>query len=280
MQIDEKNIPVDADFVKQVITLRASIGNDVTPGDALLQIGTLAVSGAVAEKFKTTTKVIFREDSIQRSKDATDELVFDDAYTINTGTDTGDFWGAFLAEATGVDDPVITAKAAAADQAYDTEAEAIAALPEATAGSVAIGYITVQAKTDSAWTANTDDMTAGSDCQAVNFYDLTPLPEETYSDLLVDSFVPGFPFEILGIQHVADQIEATAEYDVKIGSTSALNAAEVPVAATREDAVLAAAADLLGSGSDAINLHCTTDATGLLSGLKVHVTIRPRGLRR
>ncbi len=281
MQIHNNNIPRDAEFVREVITLLADVGNDVNPGDALLQIGTLAISGGDATKFKTTTQTIFREDGIQRVKAATDNLEFADAYTINSTPATGDFWGAFLVEATGADTPVITAKASAADQAYATEAAAIAALPDPTAGSVAIGYITIQANTDSAWTAQTDDMTAASDCQASNFYDYTPQPEETEAATLFDSYKPGYGFEILGIQHIVDEIVATANYDVKIGSTSALAAAEVPVAHTREDAALSStAANKAGSASEAINLHCTTNATGLLAGLKVHVTIRPTGLRR
>lgn len=147
--------------------------------DGLLQIGTLAISGADATKFKTTTTVYFRKNGIQYSKAATDNLVFQSAYTINTGTDTGSFWGAFLVEATAADTPVISAKAGAADQAYASEAAAVAALPDATAGSVAIGYITINANDDSAWTANTDDMTDASDVATADFYDNSVLGSDS-----------------------------------------------------------------------------------------------------
>jgi len=148
-------------------------------GDGLLQIGTLAVSAGDASDFKTTTTIYFRKNGIQYSKAATDSLAFASAYTINTGTATGSFWGAFLVEATAADTPVITAKASAADQVYTSEAAAVAALPDATAGSIAIGYITVNANDDTDWVANTDDMTDASDCATADFYDADVLGTAT-----------------------------------------------------------------------------------------------------
>jgi len=96
------------------------------------------------------------------------------------------------------------------------------------------------------------------------------------ADVLHDAYKPGFAFKIVAIEHFAESVTAAADYDVKIGTTSALAAAEVPTADAREDAVLnATAANLNGSATDVINLHCTTDGSGLLVGLKVKVTIRP-----
>jgi hypothetical protein len=63
----------------------------------------------------------------------------------------------------------ISTKSPGADQSYASDVLAIAALPAPDAGNVALGYILVQAKTDSAWIANTDDMTPTSDCAAVTF---------------------------------------------------------------------------------------------------------------
>jgi hypothetical protein len=100
------------------------------------------------------------------------------------------------------------------------------------------------------------------------------------ADVLQDSYLPGYAFEIVSIQHFAGALDAAASYDLKIGTTSALTAAEVPVAATREDAVLnATLANLKGGATDAINLHATTDGSGTFTGLKVRVTIRPQGTR-
>lgn len=107
----------------------------------------------------------------------------------------------------------------------------------------------------------------------------TPAVAISQADVLFDSFKPGFAFEIESIEHFAEAVTAAASYDVKIGTTTALTAAEVPVAATREDAVLhATEANIRGTATEEINLHCTTDGSGLLTGLKVKVTIRPTGI--
>ena len=140
--------------------------------DQMLAIGTLAIS-ATAEKFKTTTTAIYRIGGTHYTKAATDNLAFSAAYTVNTGAAAGQFWGAFLVQINAAG--TVSTKAVAADQVYASEAAAIAALPAADASNVRIGYITVQTKDTDAWVANTDDLTAGSDCAAANFYDL-PAP--------------------------------------------------------------------------------------------------------
>jgi hypothetical protein len=274
-----ENVKNDNPFTRELITLYADIGSELSGGDELLQIGTLAVSAGDATKFKTTTVVIFTEGGIQRSLAATDNLAFADAYTINTGAATGDFWGAFLVEATGVDTPVITAKASAADQVYASEAAAIAALPAVTAGSKRIGYITVQANTDTDWVAQTDDLTAASDCQAVNFYDDAALEAGTQSGVLFDAVTPGYAFEIVGAEFICEEVQATATIQLKAGSREAV-AAVAPVANTLTTATLTTtAANKVGTASEAIGLYVTSNAAGYAKGVKVHVAIRPQGLR-
>ena len=99
------------------------------------------------------------------------------------------------------------------------------------------------------------------------------------ADVLFDSFKPGYAFEVLAVQHFAESVTATADYDVDIGAVSALAAHEVPVADTREDAVLATAkAARRGTAAEALNLRCTTNGSGLFVGLKVRVTIRKVGI--
>ena len=135
----------------------------------------------------------------------------------------------------------------------------------------------MQAKTDLGWTANTDDMTPASDCQASNFYDYTP--GEAVTSGLFDSFVPGYAFEIVDVQHFAEEVIATASCIVKIAARDAVSAI-TPTSGARGTATLSTTpANVVGTAAEAINLHCTTNATGLLEGLKVHVTIRPQGLR-
>lgn len=96
------------------------------------------------------------------------------------------------------------------------------------------------------------------------------------SDALLDSIKPGFAFKIKSIQVFAEAVTATADYMVKIGSTDAMSSRETPTAATRGDATLHGTEDnLIGTDSEEINLHATTDGTGTFTGLKVKVTIRP-----
>jgi len=142
-------------------------------GKIVVQDGNLAISGVAAEKFKTTQTAYTIVSGITVSKAATDNLVFSAADTINTGAAAGDYWGVWRVE---MDyDGTIYTNSPAADQTYADEATAIAAIPVTTANRVSLGYITVEANNGASWTANTDDMTPASDCQAANFYDDTEI---------------------------------------------------------------------------------------------------------
>lgn len=142
-------------------------------GDGLLQIATLAISAGDATDFKTTTIAYWRRLGIQFTKAATDTLSFTNADTINTAAGVGSFWGIWLVQIS--DTGTITTKSPAADQVYASEAAAIAALPAADAGNVGLGYIIINANDDSAWTANTDDMTDASDVATAEFVDASVL---------------------------------------------------------------------------------------------------------
>lgn len=100
------------------------------------------------------------------------------------------------------------------------------------------------------------------------------------ADVKVDSFKPGYAFEIVSVQEFGSAVTATATYDLKIGTTSALSGARTPVANTRGDATLSAtAANKRGTAAQELNLHVTTNGTGAFSNLSVRVGIRPRGMR-
>jgi hypothetical protein len=146
------------------------IGTDgvLIPGgtNGLLVSGALAIS-VTAEKFKTTATIYYILGTGVFSKAATDNLVFSAAYTVNNAG-VGQKWGAFLVQINAAG--TFSTKAVSADQVYATEAAAIAALPSADAGNIAVGYITVENKNNLKWTANTDDLTDGSDNTDVNFY--------------------------------------------------------------------------------------------------------------
>lgn len=94
--------------------------------------------------------------------------------------------------------------------------------------------------------------------------------------LEVDSFTPGFPFEIEAVEAYCTAITATASVDCLIGSTSALASAITPVAGTATAGTLSTTrANRRGSATDVVNIQYTTDGSGALTKGKVRVTIRP-----
>lgn len=134
----------------------------------ILQVGTLAID-AVPEKFKTTTTLIWRRNGMQFSKAAETAIVFSAAHPV-----TASKFGIVLVQVT--DAGVISTKIPGATQttamAYNSAPLALAALPAADAGKTAIGYIAI-ANNAGDWTANTDDLTDGSDVTTATFVDLT-----------------------------------------------------------------------------------------------------------
>lgn len=76
--------------------------------------------------------------------------------------------------------PLISGRSQTASQGYDTPDDAIAALPNPFAGTLAVGYILVGADAG-AWTANTDDLVPGSDLESVRFVGFTTLQKVAFS---------------------------------------------------------------------------------------------------
>lgn len=144
--------------------------------ESVVQHGNIAITAA-PEKYKSVQEINAVLKGFPITKAAQDNLTFTAADTINVGTAVGDYWGIWKVEL-GLDGTFYT-HSPAADQTYANEAAAIAALPATTANRVDVGYITVQANSDVAWTANTDDMTPASDCQAANFTDVTEVSQLT-----------------------------------------------------------------------------------------------------
>lgn len=135
---------------------------------SVIQHGTLVVDAA-AEKFKTTTTLIWRRNGAQFSKAAATALVFSAAHPV-----TASKFGIILVQ---VDDAgTVSTKIPGATQttamAYNSAALALAALPSPDAGKTAIGYIAIAAKA-ALWTANTDDLTNGSDLTTATFVNAT-----------------------------------------------------------------------------------------------------------
>jgi hypothetical protein len=134
--------------------------------DGLVNIGTIIVSGVAAEKFKITTTAVFRIAGVLYSKTATDNLTFTAAHVI-----TASKYGCVLVQINAAG--TVSTKVVATPQAYATAAAALAALPAADASNIALGYWAI-ANNAGDWTANTDDLTDGSDVTTALFVDGTP----------------------------------------------------------------------------------------------------------
>lgn len=94
--------------------------------------------------------------------------------------------------------------------------------------------------------------------------------------LEVDSFIPGFNFEVVRVEAYCTAIAAAATVNVLIGSTTVLTGAITPVAGTATAGTLATSkAARRGSSTEAVNVVYTTDGTGSLTKGKVRVWIRP-----
>lgn len=143
----------------------------ITSGNEPLSQITIAVD-AVPEKWKTTTvgRHIRAATGAMIEKAVVTAQLFSAAHTINVAA-VGQKWGVILIQQT-ITDGAYTTKVITADQAYASEANALAAAAGVApdAGKMIVAAISIQSKNATAWTANTDDMTAASDVAAVNFY--------------------------------------------------------------------------------------------------------------
>lgn len=195
-------------------------------GNGILATPLLAID-ATPEKFKTTNPFAASIGGVIITKAATAAIVFSGAYVI-TGANK---WGAFRVQINAAG--TISTKGAAS--AYATEALAIAALPAVDTGNVSLGYISVQAK-GATWTANTDDMTDGSDCVVAHFVS-----------------------------------EATTG-----GSISVLDSALTPTAGVDKQATMATTFTArFGQPTDVLVVLETTDGTGALTDAYLRVGVRP-----
>lgn len=131
-------------------------------GDSVLFVGSTPENVGSADFNYDISDVQYRKSAVIAG------TAFTAADTINTAAAGGSYWGIWLVQVTAAG--VISTKSPSADQVYSTEALAVAALPTVTASNAAVGYVTVQSNAGVAWTAQTDDITAASDCLDSNFY--------------------------------------------------------------------------------------------------------------
>lgn len=131
----------------------------VAQSDAIVTLPVFAVD-ATPEKYDITA-FIARVGGIFVEKAATAAGLFTANHVI-----TANKYGAILFQMTNAG--VISTKVVATPQAYNDAASALAALPAADAGKLAIGYLAIHNNAGD-WVANTDDLTNGSDLTTAAF---------------------------------------------------------------------------------------------------------------
>jgi hypothetical protein len=136
-------------------------------GAYLTNTGVLYPAGlaihSTPEQFKTTNRFVGRLNGETFGKAATTGLTFTAAHVV-----TASKFAIILVQVTPTG--TVSTKVPLSTQAYNTAALALAALPAADAGNVPVGYIAIAAKA-ATWTANTDDLTNGSDLTTASFND-------------------------------------------------------------------------------------------------------------
>lgn len=147
----------------------------VPSADVLLNKGTLAIH-STPEQFKTTSTALFRIGGVQLTKAATTGLTFSSAHVV-----TASKFGVILIQVNAAG--TIGTKVPTSPQAYADAPTALAALPQPDAGNVSLGYIAIAAKA-ATWTANTDDMTNGSDLTTATFVDANEMNGPLEADLI------------------------------------------------------------------------------------------------
>lgn len=150
-----------------------------TRNTGLVTKGTLLID-ATPEKFKTTTTATYVINGVTYTKTAATAILFTAAHVV-----TASKFAVILIQINAAG--TISTKVPLATQAYNSAALALAALPAPDAGNVALGYIAIAAKA-ATWTANTDDLTNGSDLTTATFVDadqITSVP--TCFDLISEA---------------------------------------------------------------------------------------------
>lgn len=112
------------------------------------------------------TAFVGRASSVLTEKAAATAITFTAAHVI-----TANKFGIILIQMDSAG--AYSTKVPAATQAYDTAAAALAALPAADSGKVAVARLAI-ANNAGDWTANTDDLTDGSDVTTAAFTSATP----------------------------------------------------------------------------------------------------------
>lgn len=144
-----------------------ALGSRKTAKGVLTSAGVLHPAGlaidTTPEQFKTTNRFVGRLNGETFGKAAATGISFTASHVV-----TASKYGCVLVQVTPTG--TISTKVVASPQAYNSAAAALAALPAADSGKVAMGYIAI-ANNAGDWTGNTDDLTAASDVTSATFVD-------------------------------------------------------------------------------------------------------------
>lgn len=144
-------------------------------------------------------------------KDAAKAIAFTAAHVVSL-----DKWGAVLVQ---IDDAgAISTKVVGTPQAYADQAAALAALPAPDASKAAIGTIVIEAD-GSTWTANTDDLVATSDLEALDVLPETQDRLLAGAGLAIDAVAE--KFKVGGFTYVIDGVKYTKTAATAIVFTAA-----------------------------------------------------------
>lgn len=144
------------------------------------------------------------------AKAAATALTFSAANTIATASK----WGVFAVQINAAG--TVSTVPGATAMAYGTRAEALAALPAPSANNVVLGAIVIQTKAGAGWTANTDDMTDGSDVTTAEFLQASALFPALVVDPLAAALTP------VGGQYVEATTKQRGAFFETVGSKTSL----------------------------------------------------------
>lgn len=142
----------------------------------MISATTITVHSTPEQLAMTACKAFIDETLVEKS--AATGLTFNAAHVVAAGK-----YGVIALQMDKAGD--ISSKVPSATQTYVTAGQAVAALPAADAGEIVVGYLVIQAKSGSAWTANTDDLTAASDLETLTIVNTAAITRMVTGSALV-----------------------------------------------------------------------------------------------
>lgn len=197
----------------EVITTNAGINGVLT--HPRLAVDARAVAAATNIKFRVGG-FCYTINGVVYQKAAETQIAFTAAHVVSL-----DKWGAILVQinAAGAVSTKVGEATAVTPMAYTNQAAARAALPAPDAGNIAVGVIVVEAG-GAAWDANTDDLIAASDLEALDVLPETTNRLLTGAGLALDG-AEKEDFKVVEFTYVIDGVKYTKAAAIGIDFTVA-----------------------------------------------------------